>query len=96
MTDKNEITEAAEIFLGMNYSNLLGVNEPVIDKKNGIWKAEIIYVSKIAKFNLGLEMIFDSKGRLIMVPSLEKVHGIIDKKFHELGIKPEVYPKIIF
>jgi hypothetical protein len=88
MISKEEIYEIADKYLIFNVGNLVGPGEPVFDNKINVWVVPIFHISKVAKFPLG-EMVLDSKGNILYVPTTEQLEEVGEKNFQEkIKVKP--------
>lgn len=82
MIDKEKAYEIADKHLIEHVGNLVGPGEPVFDNKINVWVVPIFHRSKVAIFPLA-EMILDSEGNVIYIPSIEQLEEIGDKKFSQ-------------
>ena len=87
MITKEKAYEVADRYLLEYVGNLVGPGEPMFDNKVNVWIVPIFHMSKAATFPLA-EMVLDSEGNIVYIPTAEQLQEIGDKKFPEkIGIK---------
>ena len=82
MIDKEKAYDIADMYLIEYVGNLVGPGEPVFDNKINLWVVPIFHISKVAKFPLG-EMVINSEGKIIHVPTTEQLEEIGEKNFQQ-------------
>lgn len=80
MIDKEKGYEIADRYLIEYVGNLVGPGEPIFDSKINVWIVPIFHKSKVAIFPIG-EMVIDSEGTIIYVPTPEQLEEIGNRKF---------------
>lgn len=87
MITKERAYEIADRYLLEYVGNLVGPGEPMFDGKVNVWVVPIFHMSKVAKFPLA-ELVLDSEGNIIYIPTAEQLEEIGNKKFPErIGLK---------
>ena len=87
MIDKEKAHEIADTYLIEYIGNLVGPGEPVFDAKINVWVVPIFHMSKAVTFPLA-DMVLDSEGNILYIPTAEQLQEIGDKKFPEkIGLK---------
>jgi len=84
---KEKAYEIADRYLLEYVGNLIGPGEPMFDRKVNVWVVPIFHMSKVATFPLA-ELVLDSEGNIVYMPTAEQLEEIGNKKFPEkIGIK---------
>ena len=87
MIKKEKAYEIADRYLLEYVGNLIGPGEPMFDGKVNVWVVPIFHMSKVATFPLA-ELVLDSEGNIVYMPTAEQLEEIGSKKFPEkIGIK---------
>ena len=79
---QTEILEAAKGYLIENFGNLVSVGEIYFNGKNNTWNVKIIVKTPKGIIPVG-EVVFDSKGDIIEVPTKETLLSILKTKLNE-------------
>ena len=80
MIDKEKVYEIADRYLIEYVGNLVGPGEPIFDNKINVWIVPIFHKSKVATFPMG-EIVINSEGKIIYVPTSEQLEEIGNRKF---------------
>jgi hypothetical protein len=87
-----KIFESAKEYLIENFGNLVSAGEVYFDKKNSMWNVKIVAKTPQGIIPVG-ELMFDSNGDLIEVPTKETLLNIMKMKFNEERVIIKVHAK---
>ena len=79
---QTEILEAAKGYLIENFGNLASAGDIYFNGKNNTWNVKIIVKTPKGIIPVG-EVVFDSKGDIIEVPTKETLLSILKTKLNE-------------
>jgi len=89
MIDKENVYKIVDKYLIEYVGNLVGPGDPIFDNKINAWIVPIFHRSKNATFPLA-EIVLDSNGNIVYVPTVEQLEEIGNKKSPKFPQKVEL------